>query len=130
MCNVVRELPVTIEEIKEKAENDVFIAKIKMQLKESIKERNSDLNAYLLCNIVVRFGQRVGIPSVLQKQILRDFHSGHPGISRIKYLMRSFVYWTRMNQDIEKKNSVSLQRLCSGSKTITKIEPWPKRDTP
>lgn len=45
---------------------------------------------------------------VLQKRILNEFHSGHLGISRMKSLMRSYVYKTKMDQDIEKLVKVVL----------------------
>ena len=38
------------------------------------------------------YGERVVIPTVLTKKILKDFHIGHPGMSRLKALMRSYTY--------------------------------------
>ena len=35
-----------------------------------------------------------------QNRILRDFHTGHPVINRIKSLMRSYVYWPKMDNEI------------------------------
>ena len=37
------------------------------------------------------YGEWVVIPAVLTKKIFKDFHTGHPGMSRIKALMRSYV---------------------------------------
>ena len=34
----------------------------------------------------------------LQNRILRDFHTGHPGINRMKSLMKSNVYWPNMGK--------------------------------
>ena len=34
----------------------------------------------------------VAMPEVLTKKILKDFHPRHPGLSRMKALMRSYVY--------------------------------------
>ncbi len=41
------------------------------------------------------------IPTVLTKKISKDFHSGYPEMSRMKALMRSYVYWLGMDKDIE-----------------------------
>ena len=41
------------------------------------------------------------ISAVLTKKILKDFHIRHPGISRIKALMRSHVYWYGIDKEIK-----------------------------
>ena len=35
-------------------------------------------------------------------KILKEFHIGHPGTTRMKSLMCSYTYWPTMDQDIEK----------------------------
>ncbi|CAH8627025.1 unnamed protein product [Dicrocoelium dendriticum] len=47
------------------------------------------------------FGDRVVVPKKLQRQILQQFHMGHPGTSHMKALARSFVYWSEMDSEIE-----------------------------
>ena len=74
--------------------------------------------------------QRVVIPRVLRKKVLKEFHLGHPGISRMKSLMRSYTYWPKMDQDIE-----DLVRHCKGCQLAVKspsvrTQPWPKTDIP
>ena len=74
--------------------------------------------------------RRVVIPLVLQKKVLKEFHFGHPGISRMKSLMRSYTYWPKMDQDIE-----DLIRHCKGCQLAAKsppvrTQPWPKTDIP
>ena len=100
LCNSVREFPVTLGKIKEKAFDDDFIKEIKNKIKD--KDRQiSDANS--ICNDIVMHSDRVVIPAVFQKRILKEFHVGYPIISR-KSLMRSYVYWTNMDRDI--KNTV------------------------
>ena len=68
------------------------------------------------------YSDRVVIPPALQKRILKEFHVGHPGMSRMRSLMRSNVYWTNMDKD-----SKILQRLCFGGKgTSRKTQPQAK----
>ena len=70
------------------------------------------------------------IPAVLTKQILKDFHTGLPGMTRMKTLMRSYVYWLSMDKDIE-----IMVKSCKSCTSIAKAPPikfnsWPKTDKP
>ena len=56
------------------------------------------------------------IPVSLGKQILKDFHIGQYGMSRIKSLMRSFVYWPGMDRDKE-----LLEKNCRGCALTEKL---------
>ena len=47
------------------------------------------------------FHDRVVIPATLRAQLLRQFHSGHLGISRMKSIAKSYAYWPNMDRDIE-----------------------------
>ena len=68
-----------------------------------------------------KYGERVVIPKTLQKRILKDFHAGHPGKNRMKSLMRSYVYWPKLDADIS--NMVDACKGCA-------YKPWPKTDQP
>ena len=46
--------------------------------------------------------ERIVIPEVLRAKVLRELHAGHPGVTRMKRLARSFVYWPRIDAEIEK----------------------------
>ena len=66
------------------------------------------------------------MPYTLLKKILREFHIDHPGMTRMKSLMQSYMYWPRMDQDIEK-----MVKECRGCQLVAKappikIQPWPK----
>uniref|UniRef100_A0A8R1IES0 RNA-directed DNA polymerase n=1 Tax=Caenorhabditis japonica TaxID=281687 RepID=A0A8R1IES0_CAEJA len=75
------------------------------------------------------FKERVVIPEALQKATLRQLHEGHPGIVRMKQLARSFVYWPRMDSDIEKLVAACTTCQIHG-KTTRKVplEPWTTPD--
>ena len=74
--------------------------------------------------------ERRGVPVLLGKRILKDFNDGHSGMSRMKSLMRSFVYWSGMDHDIE-----FLEKNCRGCALAEKAPPikfesWPKTYVP
>ena len=96
LCITVRELQLTLCEIKEKAFDEDFIKQIKK--KEDKDQQISD--AYSICNEVVIYSDRAVIPAAWQKRILNEFHVGNPGMSMMKSLMRSFIYGTNMDRDI------------------------------
>ncbi|GAB1607299.1 hypothetical protein Ahia01_001013300, partial [Argonauta hians] len=127
LCNLVRELSVTLNEIREESAKDDFITQKKQMLSQK-DQRDSDVLS--VCDEVLLYSERVVIPSTLQRRILRDFHVGHPGITRMKSLMRGYVYWQNMDKDIE--NIVKSCRGCalSAKAPPTTFSPWPKTDRP
>ena len=64
------------------------------------------------------WGSRVAIPPSLQARILQELHLSHPGIVRLKELARSYVWWPRIDQDIEKT-----VRECNGCQLQQKNRP-------
>ena len=127
MLNTIRKLPVTQQEIKHEAQEDEFIS----ATKQKIADKNQQIaDIFSLYDNVLSYGERVVIPKTLQKQILKDFHAGHPGKNRRKSLMRSFVYWTKMDLDIS-----NMVDACKGFALVAKAppiayKPWPKTDQP
>ena len=77
--------------------NDDYISNIK----QKITAKNEKVPVvFSLCDNILLYSERVVIPKKLQNKILRDFHTGHSGINRMKSLMRSNVYWPKMDNDI------------------------------
>ena len=52
--------------------------------------RKEELNVHDGC---VLLGSQVVIPEALKSRMLEQLHQGHPGITRMKALTRSFVWW-------------------------------------
>ena len=124
ISNTIRELPVTLQEIKTEAVNDVFIKTTKQKL--SCRDVPSDI--YSVCNDMLLYSERVTIPKTLQKVILKDFHIGNPGTNRMKSLMRTFIYWPSMDQDIT--NMVKRRKGCAWAAKAPPIthKPWSKSE--
>ena len=131
LCNTIRELPVTLDDINKAAETDEFIVKMKKQVQLNEKSKKDlKILPFSICSQTLMYADRVVIPTTLQRRILKEFHCGHPGMSRMKALMRGYTYWPRMDRDIEK-----IVRECQGCPLAAKappvqIQPWPKMDTP
>ena len=126
LCNTVRDLPVILGEIKEKAFDDSM-----KKIKNKIKYKNQQISdAYSVCNEVVMYSDLIVIPTALQKRILKEFYVSHLGMSRMKSLMRSYVNWTYMNRNI--KNTVKACKGCAlvAKKPPIKLSPWPKTNQP
>ena len=62
------------------------------------KTRKDELSTRRGCLI---WGARVIVPPSLQQRVLQDLLDTHPGISRMKALALSYVWWPNMDSDIE-----------------------------
>ena len=81
-----------------------------ISVKEELKQyylRRDELSIEGGC---ILWGNRVVIPKTLRERVLVELHEVHMGISRMKSLARSFVWWTGMDKEIEDK-----ARHCSTS---------------
>ena len=50
---------------------------------------------------VLMYRNRVIIPNVMKKSVLTQLHAGHHGVQAMKNEARRYVYWPRIDQDIE-----------------------------
>ena len=123
LCYTVKELPVTLGQIKHEVLNDEFIRQTKIKTKICKRDQQTS-DIFSQCDEVLLYSEQGIIPTTLQKRILKDFHAGHTGI------MYSYVYWPNMNKDIE-----NIVKSCKGwalaaKATPIKYSPWPKTDRP
>ncbi|XP_056144370.1 uncharacterized protein LOC130119799 [Lampris incognitus] len=76
---------------------------------EKIQDLPKDLHAYssfrdtlaVESGVIVK-GRQVLIPDSMTEAILKQLHGGHQGIEKTRRLAQERVYWTKMNDDIER----------------------------
>lgn len=71
------------------------------------------------------YGNRIVIPSSLQKKALLRLHATHIGIARMKLLAKSYIWWPNINRDIEiqAKSCVACQ-LNQTTPSPVKLTKW------
>uniref|UniRef100_A0A224YY41 RNA-directed DNA polymerase n=1 Tax=Rhipicephalus zambeziensis TaxID=60191 RepID=A0A224YY41_9ACAR len=95
---------------------------------QAYEQRQHEISVYKGC---VLWGNRVVIPTGARAQVLEALHSAHPGIVRMKALGRSYVWWPKMDADIEHK--VNVCGTCQASRPDPPQAPvhhWERTRTP
>ena len=78
----------------------------------------------------ILWGTRVVVPKQGREAVLQELHQGHPGISRMKFFARMYVWWSGLDKDIEK-----LLHGCNKCQEVSSVPPpaplnqwkWPTR---
>ena len=94
---------------------------------QAFKSRQLDLSVEKGC---LMWGYRLVIPAALRAKILEELHSAHQGIVKMKSLARSFIWWPKIDRDIE--NVVKSCKLCLDvseypPKAMLHMWQWPER---
>ena len=79
---------------------------------------------------VLLWGSRVIVPPKVCERVIDVLHSMHPGVSRMKRLARSYVWWPGMDTEIEqrvKSCHACQENLNSPAKASLHTWEWPER---
>lgn len=91
-------------------------------------ERRNELTVEYDC---VVWGARVIVPERLREDVLELLHASHQGIVAVKALARSYVWWPRINEEIElvAKRCTACQ-LSQRNPTKATPHPWTPTNNP
>ncbi|XP_035806354.2 uncharacterized protein K02A2.6-like [Amphiprion ocellaris] len=130
---------VTAKQIKMWTDRDPVLSQVKRWLmqgwpaaveQEELKpyaRRQQELSVQDGC---VLWGSRVTVPPPGRAQIMEVLHEAHPGVSRMKSLARSFVWWPGLDTALEEKVKACSQ--CQENQKMPAAAPlhpweWPSR---
>ena len=100
----------TATEIKQHTDSDPTLAKVRRCVLSGwsisqnpdyltpYKTRQHELSVFQGCLL---WGSRVVIPKNCRTTVLKELHETHQGASKTKLLTRSYVWWPKMDSDIE-----------------------------
>ena len=127
------ESPVTSRDIREWTRRDPKLSRVLNRVQrgwpndgdpdlEPYSSRRLELSSYEGC---LMWGNRIVVPKPGREAVLRELHEGHPGMSKMKGLARMYVWWPKMEADVEK--SVRLCQECQQvqpSPPAAPLNPW------
>ena len=67
------------------------------------------------------WGTRVIIPKVLQSRLLQELHFTHPGVVKMKLLARSYMWWPKIDCNIEE--IVKTCKECTAQRSLPPVAP-------
>ena len=129
-------IPLTATKIKLQTERDTVLSKVKRYTQsgwpDTLDTEDADLkpfhnrrNEVSLEDNVLLWGNRVVIPFCFQSRVLDVLHSTHIGISRMKNLARQYVWWPKIDCDIEAKvKGCSTCAVPGPDPPPTVLHPW------
>ena len=135
MCNLrqIESLPLSSKTVSIATRRDPILSKVRSyilrgwpeQVAKSLQPYRSRIAELTVEEGCLLWGGRVIIPSSLQTTVLAELHKEHIGISRMKALARSHVWWTGMDKDIE--NTAKACESCQSVKQAPSrapLHPW------
>lgn len=139
MLDVMDNPPIKTSQIQQWTAKDLILSqvrawclkgwpnKVDIQFK-AYSQRRLELSVEDGC---VLWGARVVIPQKGRSTLLKQLHSMHPGISRMKGLARSYMWWPGMDADIERE--VQSCHTCQENRkapAAAPLHPWEWPESP
>ena len=126
-------LPVTAQQIDRLTKSDPCLSKVLQYTRQGwpsivheelkpFKQRATEITTEGDCLL---WGIRVIIPGKLRGDILNELHQTHPGITRMKAMARSYVWWPKLDTHLEDmvKSCTSCQSV-KEAPPVAPLHPW------
>ena len=128
--------PITLTQIKNWTDHDPVLATVRKIVQQEwprsvnpefhpFHTRQLELTTQEQCLL---WGSRIIILKLGRETILELLHEDHPGISKMKTLARSYVWWPNIDSDIEAK--VKQCNQCQINRPFSPVVPVHPRDWP
>jgi transposase InsO family protein len=138
----INQLPLTHKQISYETSKDIVLQQVLQYVQNNwnsyTNTDNIELQQYYhrrneltFSNDCLLFGDRVVIPKIFRKRVLKQIHKAHLGIQLTKSIARNYVYWPKIDQDIE--NLVkSCEKCATAAKAPNKtlLHSWPTPAAP
>ena len=134
------QMPITARQIKQWTAVDPVLSRILNFVQKGWPERNRDdeLRPYFsrktelsVHDGCILWGSRVVVPPKGRARLLQDLHEGHPGTCKMKGLARSYIWWPKMDSEIE--HHVKECGRCQTNRSMpadAPLHPWEWPDRP
>ena len=124
----LNKLPINCHDIKKHTDEDKSLSKLKSyilngfpsNLDSDLKEFKNIVDEISIVHGCLMFRNRVIIPKSIRAEVLECFHENHPGISAMKNLTRSVIYYFGLDKDVE--------RLCKQCKICQNSQDKPPQN--
>uniref|UniRef100_A0A915DT16 RNA-directed DNA polymerase n=1 Tax=Ditylenchus dipsaci TaxID=166011 RepID=A0A915DT16_9BILA len=134
-----QEVPLTVSDVAEETAKDSDLQQLKQHVLNGWpKKVDSALSSYFpkrssisIVSGCLMANERVIIPKSLRSQVLTLLHEGHKGIVRMKSFAAQYVYWPKIDSEIE-----ALVKGCSACSLAAKapikatLSPWRREKEP
>jgi hypothetical protein len=133
LMDTLHSTPIDSQQIRRWTDRDPVMSKVRRLVQTGWKqtstvemkpyqERHLELSIQGSC---VLWGDRVIIPTAGRVKILELLHDGHPGMTKMKQLARSVVWWPSITKDIEEKvKSCETCSIHQKSPPVAPMHPW------
>ena len=111
LMDSLQDSPVSAVQMKQWTDHDPLLSRIRkciLQGWPDLVEEDFQLYYQKRTELTIQDGcilwaSRVVVPTVGRSKVLEELHQGHPGVSRMKALARSIVWWPGLDAEIEDK---------------------------
>ena len=139
MIGQLQALPVTTERLETTTRQDPLLSKLHQYVREGwpgesseefkpFEQRKQELSTLGGC---VLWGNRVIVPQKLRDRLVDELHRDHPGVSRMKAIARSYMWWPGIDKELEDRaRRCTACQSVKSAPAVAPLHPWLWPSTP